>query len=100
MSEVETMAETTFLPIRQPCREVELLKSYNEKLSAPRAWELSAITDSCNAMPPAHQQKHCAGKAAANPESCMKMQAFRNQINPHILLNILECLNGMARAIS
>ena len=51
MSEVETMAETTFLPIRQLCREVELLKSYNEKLSAPRAWELSAITDSCNAMP-------------------------------------------------
>ena len=30
----------------------------------------------------------------------MKMQAFRNQINPHILLNILECLNSMARAIS
>lgn len=51
MSEVETMVENTFLPIRQLCREVELLKSYNEKLSAPRAWELSAITDSCNAMP-------------------------------------------------
>lgn len=72
MSEVETMAETTFLPIRQLCREVELLKSDNEKLSAPRACELSAITDSCNAMP------STSAKALRRKSSCKSRKPHEN----------------------
>ena len=96
--------QTIFLPIRQLCREVDELKSYDEKLSTPRARELSAITDTYNAMSQRISESIRQEKQMVDQQyqlqiqkNRMEMRAFRNQINPHFLFNTLECLNGMVR---
>ena len=96
--------QTIFLPIRQLCREVDALKNYGEKLSTPRARELSAITDTYNAMSQRISESIQQEKQMVDQQyqlqiqkNRMEMRAFRNQINPHFLFNTLECLNGMVR---
>lgn len=96
--------QSIFLPIRQLCREVEALKNYGEKLSTPRARELSAITDTYNAMSQRISESIRQEKQMVDQQyqlqiqkNRMEMRAFRNQINPHFLFNTLECLNGMVR---
>lgn len=101
---VVLILQTIFLPIRQLCREVEALKNYGEKLSTPRARELSAITDTYNAMSQRISESIQQEKQMVDQQyqlqiqkNRMEMRAFRNQINPHFLFNTLECLNGMVR---
>jgi len=96
--------QTIFLPIRQLCREVDAIRNYDEKLSTPRARELSAITDTYNAMSQRISESIQQEKQMVDQQyqlqiqkNRMEMQAFRNQINPHFLFNTLECLNGMVR---
>ncbi|MBQ9856558.1 MAG: histidine kinase [Clostridia bacterium] len=96
--------QSLFLPIRQLCREVEALKNYGEQLSTPRAKELTAITDTYNAMSYRISKSIQKEKQMVDQQyqlqiqkNRMEMQAFRNQINPHFLFNTLECLNGMVR---
>ncbi len=96
--------QSIFLPIRQLCREVDALKNYGEKLSTPRARELSAITDTYNAMSQRISESIQQEKQMVDQQyqlqiqkNRMEMRAFRNQINPHFLFNTLECLNGMVR---
>ena len=93
-----------FRPIKQLCREVESLKNYGEELSAPKAKELSALTDTYNAMSrrissSIQQEKQMVDQQyqLQIQKNRMEMQAFRNQINPHFLFNTLECINGMVR---
>ncbi len=96
--------QTIFLPIRQLCREVDALRNYGEKLSTPRARELTAITDTYNTMSQRISESIRQEKQMVDQQyqlqiqkNRMEMQAFRNQINPHFLFNTLECLNGMVR---
>ena len=101
---VVLILQTIFLPIRQLCREVDALKNYGEKLSTPRARELSSITDTYNAMSQRISESIQQEKQMVDQQyqiqiqkNRMEMRAFRNQINPHFLFNTLECLNGMVR---
>ena len=101
---VVLILQTIFLPIRQLCREVDALRNYGEKLSTPRARELSAITDTYNTMSQRISESIQQEKQMVDQQyqlqiqkNRMEMQAFRNQINPHFLFNTLECLNGMVR---
>jgi len=101
---VVLILQTIFRPIRQLCREVDELENYGEKLSTPRARELSSITDTYNAMSQRISESIQQEKQMVDQQyqmqiqkNRMEMRAFRNQINPHFLFNTLECLNGMVR---